>query len=120
MSPFDEIKGLLTQEKFNITSPYMINKLLSFIPETILISVETNRYIGLPKWAVNGLLNSIPKRKNIPFINFIKFKKRESNKLEQKISTALCCSNAHAIQTIELLRKMGYKPEQAFGLKEGE
>lgn len=72
MSPFDFIKAINeTKEDLMVDplnekdySPFLINRSLSFFPDTILYANEMNRYSDIPKKSqFSYYLNSIPKRK---------------------------------------------------------
>lgn len=124
MSIFDETKKIFLSKDFTLKNPYMVNRLLSFIPETFELATLTNRYIGkVPKWAIYAIYkNCVPKYKgsDAPDLYYEGAKKAAEPLLTQKVATELCCSTLHARQTIQMLRKWGHKPEQFFGLKKGE
>lgn len=72
MSPFDIVKAINeTKEDLFVDplvekdySPFLINRSLSFFPDTILYANEMNRYSDIPrKSQFHYYLNSIPKRK---------------------------------------------------------
>jgi len=119
---FEEIHSVYDHSIEKIKSPYMVNRILSFSSYMVL-SFKMNKYIGrIPEWATRAVyLNNIKKRKSgAPRIPYQGRSKKEEKKLVQKISQALCCSERHSKETIQLLRKLKYKPEQFFGLKKGE
>ena len=119
MNPFETVKSIYTGEKVRLQNQFMVNKIFSYMPETFLLSTQINNYIHkLPSWAILGIYKAgITTRKPAPFIPYEKAVKVESPQLVKKISAHLCCSTTHALQTIELLRLQGYKPESFFGLK---
>lgn len=123
MTLTQEVEKVFKHEVDKLNNPYLINRMLSSIPKTILLAIRVNPYIGkIPNWAIKSIyLNSIKKRKNLPGSPRHYWKKKEVEpKLMQKISQSLCCSERHAKETIRLLRKLKYKPEQFFGLKKGD
>lgn len=122
MNPFEEVKALYTGNKIDLQSPYMVNRILSFLPDTFIISQEVNNYLSkLPAWAVQAIYKAcIKPHHSTPYIPYQKVMRYKDVLLTEKIATHLCCSSTHARQTIELLRLQGYKPESFFGLKEGE
>lgn len=122
MNPFDELKLIFVTKDFKLENPWMVNRLLSYIPETFMLSSYMNRYIGyIPAWVfIETIRYCIKKRGRAPFIKYAKPKKIREKQLIRKVCSHLCCNEQHAIETIEVLRKEGYKPEQYFGLKEGE
>ncbi len=122
MSIFDDVKNIFTGIDFKLSSPYMINRLLSFVPETFVLSANVNRYLGrLPDWALKSIYyNCIPKRRAAPFINYAKTPKHTDQRLVEKIEGALCCSTFHAQQVLKILQLYGHKPHEFFGLKKGE
>jgi hypothetical protein len=72
MSPFDVVKAINeTKEDLFVDpqaekdyAPFIINRSLSFFPDTILYANEMNRYSNIPrKSQFQYYLNSIPKRK---------------------------------------------------------
>jgi hypothetical protein len=118
---FDEVKALYTGQNYSLANPFMLNRLVSFVPETFLLATDVNRYLGLPKWAIRGLYSaSIKPKHNAPYISLPKRKKVIEKQLTHKVSAHLCCSEMHAKQTIELLKRCGYKPEKFFGLKKDQ
>lgn len=118
---WEEVKRVYTGQDYSLDNPFMLNRLLSFVPETFLLAEDVNRYLGLPKWAIRALYNACIKRKNnAPYISLPKKIALKDKVLTQKISSQLCCSEVHARQTIELLKRCGHKPEKFFGLKKDE
>lgn len=119
---FDEINDVYDHSIEKIKSPYMVNRFLSFSSYMVL-SIKMNKYIGrIPEWATRAIyLNNVKLRKGgAPYIPYPGRGKKEEKKLVQKVGAHLCCSEKHAKQTVQLLRKLKYKPEQFFGLKKGE
>lgn len=119
---FEEINSIYDHSIEKIKSPYMVNRFLSFSSYMVL-SFKMNKYVGrIPGWATRAVyFNNIKLRKGgAPHIPYPGRGKKEEKKLVQKLSQALCCSDRHAKETIQLLRKLKYKPEQFFGLKRGE
>ncbi|KYK24177.1 hypothetical protein AYK24_06615 [Thermoplasmatales archaeon SG8-52-4] len=119
---FDELNDVFTKKVDTISNPYMLNRFLSFYPKTFLFVSELNRFMArLPKWAIVAMYNyGFKKLGRAPYINYAKVTKRTEPKLVDKVANALNCNERHARETIDLLRKMGHKPEQFFGLKKGE
>ena len=84
MSPFDFInainltkKDLLTEDRVAIKdyTPYLVNRGLSYFPDTILYANEMNVNTGIPNdWQFYFFLNSIPKKKR-----FSKWFKKDSD-----------------------------------------
>jgi len=118
---FEEVNAIYDHTIEKIKSPYMVNRVLSFSGYAVL-SYKMNKYIGrLPEWATRRIyLTNIKKQKNPPYIPYIGKIKQTDKKLVAKICRALCCSERHAKETIQLLRIYKHKPEQFFGLKKGE
>lgn len=100
----------------------MVNRILSFMPETCMKANEVNPYIGrLPDWAINPLLNLVmPKNTRRKYFNYIGKKKKKDKKLINKIRQTFCVNEFHAKQIIETLRVANKHPERFYGLKEGE
>ena len=122
MNPFEEMKQIFTGGEFDLESPFMINRLLNYVPETFLLSTEVNKYASrLPKWAIKAIYKQcIPKRGNPPFIKYARKPKQEEPILIRKVCDHMCCSETSARQFLKLLRKCGHKPESFFGLKKGQ
>lgn len=123
MALTEEVEKVFRHEVDKLNNPYLINRMLSSIPKTILLSIRVNHYIGkIPNWAIKAIyINCIKKRKSLPSSPKHYWKKKAVEpKLVQKIEAHLCCSKRHAIETIGLLRKLKLKPERYFGLKKGE
>lgn len=121
-NPFDTATKLFTEKNVKIKAPYITNKILSYQPQTILLSIKLNKFIGyLPSWATNALFNmGVKKQGRRPYLQYIKKTKEKDVKLLKKISQTFCCNTYHAKQIIDILRKMGKRPESFFGLKKGE
>ena len=123
-NPFDEVKALFSKEYGNIEviRPFMVVKILSFLPSTFMLSVSINEQLnGMPKWLVNKILNlGVPKRNKKVYLRFPKRVKKGDVKLRAKIAETFCTSPYHSNQIIDLLRLQDEKPEEYFGLKEGE
>ena len=72
MSPFDFLNSINDNKKNLFEdpqaekdySPFMINRGLSYFPDTVLYANEMNRFPTIPKsWQFQFLLNTIPKKK---------------------------------------------------------
>lgn len=122
MNPFEEVKQLMATKDADVTNPFMVNRILSFAPESVLATNEVNRFLSrLPKWAINPLFNLvIPKNKRRTYFKYAKKKKKRDQKLIAKIRQTFCCNEYHARQIIEVLQRENEQPERFFGLKEGE
>lgn len=122
MNPFDEVKQVFTTKDFQLKNPWMVNRLLSYVPETFALSARLNRFIGyIPAWAMIETLRYCVKKRGVaPFIKYIKAERIKDPELVKKICTHLCCNEGHAVETIEVLRVCGHEPERFFGLKKGE
>lgn len=122
-NPFDEVKALFSKDInfIDVIRPFMVNKILSFQGPTCPLAIRINeRMNGMPKYLFNMIVNcGIPTRKKI-YLNFPKRMKKEDVKLREKISDTFCTSPYHSNQIIDILRRMDKKPEEFFGLKEGE
>jgi hypothetical protein len=124
-NPFDEVKALFSkdQPRFEIVRPFMVIKILSFLASKVLFAIKINEQSnGMPKWLMNMILNvGVPKINNIPYLNT--FPKRQAKTdvlLRAKIAETFCTSPYHSNQIIDLLRMQDEKPEEYFGLREGE
>lgn len=122
-NPFSVAKKIFVKDKVAIQNPFFMNTILSFIPVSLLWSIEVNKYMfRVPTWALNDLISvGIKKRKVPPFR--IPYIKKDSNKksiLQEKINNAFCANEIYTKQIIELIKKQGLKPESFFGLKKGE
>lgn len=123
MTLTEEVENVFRHEVDKLKNPYLVNRMLSSIPKTILLSIHVNHYIGkIPNWAIKAIyINCIKKRKSLPSSPKHYWKKKVVEpKLIQKVGTHLCCSQRHAEETVELLRRLKIKPEKYFGLKRGE
>lgn len=122
-NPFDEVKALFAKDSgfVDVVRPFMVNKILSFQGITCPLAIRINEKAnGMPDYIYNMLLNiGVPKRQKI-YLNFPKRMKKEDVKLREKISDTFCTAPYHSNQIIDLLRRMDKKPEDFFGLKEGE
>jgi len=82
MSPFDYINAINFTKQNLFEDPqankdynaWIVNKGLSYFPDTLLYANEMNRHYGIPKnWQFSFLLNSITKKKR-----FSKWSKKET------------------------------------------
>ena len=121
-NPFTTVNRLFTEKNVPIDNGYLVNRILSFQPETLFLSTELNKYsTGLPDWATMPLFNlRIKKRKRQPYLQYIKKEKEKDVILSKKISQIFCCNKFHTKQIIDILQKMGKRPEEYFGLKKGD
>ena len=122
-NPFEEVLNLITsKEDVEVDSPFFVNKILSYQPDSVLMAIEMNKYIGkIPKWLTDKLFNlGVKKRRGKPWLNYPKKGVKKGNLLRSKICRHFCVNNYHADQIIELLRNYGEEPEKFFGLKKGE
>lgn len=122
-NPFTTATKLLTEKGITpIENGYMVNKILSYQPENLLISIKLNKFsTNLPSWATTALFNlCASKQRNQPYLQYIKKTKEKDPQLLKKISQTFCCNAYHARQIIEIFRQMGERPESFFGLKKGE
>ena len=117
-SIFNEVKKLLSEEHAETKNPFMVNRILSFMPETCMKSNEVNQYIGrLPDWAMNLVM---PKNNRRTYFKYLGRKKKKDKKLTVKIRQTFCVNEYHAAQIIEVLRASDSHPERFYALKEGE
>lgn len=120
-NPYDEAKRLFTEEDVEIGSHWMVNRLLSFSPASIMFSIKINQASWkVPQKYLDALFNCCPKAQRAPWLRYAKRKKEVEPKLVAAISKHFCVNKYHADQIIDLLRLQGEKPETYFGLKEGE
>lgn len=121
MSVTDEVYKLYDHSIEKIKDPYMVNRFLSF-SEYAVLSFKVNKYVGrIPEWALRSVyLHNIKQQRRQPFIPYLGKLKSKKTQLIKKIAQSLCCSERHAEETIMVLRKLKYKPEQFFGLRKGE
>lgn len=122
-NPFTTVNNLFTSKEITpIKNGYLVNKILSYQPETLLVSARLNKFsTTLPEWATTALFNiCVPKQRSGIYLQYIKKIKEKDVILLKKISQVLCCNEFHARQAIEVLRRIGEKPSSMFGLKEGE
>lgn len=126
MQLFEFVKNLFTKEEkidssVNFKEGFMVNRFLSMVPEGFIAASESNKYLSrLPEWAVNSFLfHSIEKRKNAPWINFIKAESTRG-KLLDKISKHFNCSAKTALQIKAIFEKQGVDPYSIYGMKKGK
>lgn len=127
MNLFAVIENLFTKKEVVDSSTafkesYMVNRYLSMLPETFLLSVESNRLsTKLPGWATGSLLfNSIDKRVPAPWIKYIKKPRQLVDKeVLLRLGEYLCCSYKHAIDSKKILEANGVNVYGMFGMKKG-
>lgn len=123
-SPFENVIKLMTsKEDVDVYNEFFINRILSHQPDTVLWSIELNKYIGrLPYWATKKLFNiGVHRKSSKPWLRYPKGRRKLKDKLlRKKICRHFCVNEHHANQIIELLKNIGEKPERRFGLKKGE
>jgi hypothetical protein len=83
MTPFDFINAINLTKKNLFEDPqaekdyvpFLVNRGLSYFPDTVLYANEMNRNSGIPKdWQFSFLLNTIPKKKR-----FSKWHKKDAD-----------------------------------------
>lgn len=108
MSPFEFI-GAINETKKNLFedpqahkdySSFMVNRGLSYFPDTILYANEMNRYSSIPaEWQFFFLINSIPKKKR-----FSKWSKKDKEtKAMQLVKEYFGYSNEKAKEALTVL-----------------
>lgn len=107
-SPFDFLNAINETKKNMFEDPqaskdyssFVINRGLSYFPDTIFLANEMNRYSTIPKdWQFNFLLNTVTKRKR-----FSKWAKKESNtKNVELVMKRYGYSEKRAEEALELL-----------------
>ena len=112
MSPFDFLNSINDTKKNLFEDPqaekdynsFIINKGLSYFPDTVLYANEMNRNSGVPKkWQFDFLVNSVPKKRR-----FSKWhKKDETGEIVELIMKHYKYSKERAYEVIDLL-----KPQQ--------
>ena len=89
MTPFDFLNAINENKKDLFQdpqaekdySPFMINRGLSFFPDTVLYANEMNKSVQIPaKWQFEFLKNSIPKKKR-----FSKWHKKDATTEQLKL-----------------------------------
>ena len=112
------------KEDVEIGNEFFTNRILNHQPDTVLWSIELNKYIGrLPYWAIKKLFNiGVYKKSGKPWLRYPKRKGKLKDKiLRKKICKYFCVNEYHANQIIHLLKNIdNEKPERYFGLKKGE
>lgn len=95
-------KNLIEEDPLNEKEyvPFMINRGLSYFPDTIIYANEMNKYAGISKhWQYDFYLNSIKPKKR-----FSKWHKKDQNSDDLKlVMMAYSYSSAKAAQALELL-----------------
>ncbi len=121
---FEQVKKLWTDDNIELDkgTHYMVNRILSMQPSTVLLSSEVNQHLGrIPEWAITGLFRyGITKVNRAPYIHFQKRPKVKRPKLTEKVSKTLNCSTKHAAESIMVLENMGFKVHEFYGLKDNE
>jgi hypothetical protein len=108
MTPFDFLNAINENKKDLFQdpqaskdySPFMINRGLSFFPDTVLHANEMNQYAQIPtKWQFEFLKNSIPKKKR-----FSKWHKKDATHDQIKIIIKhYKCSEKKAHEILSIL-----------------
>lgn len=80
--------------------PFMVNRGLSYFPDTILYSNEMNKYANIPKnWQFAFYLNGVTKKKR-----FSKWHKKDQNSDDLSlVMKAYGYSSQKAVQALEIL-----------------
>ena len=108
MNPFDVLNSInYTKENlfedpqsFKEYSSFMVNRGLSYFPDTILYANEMNRYSSIPNdWQFFYFLNTIPKKKR-----FSKWSKKDKDtKTIQLVKEYYGYSNERAREALSIL-----------------
>ena len=120
---FNKRKFIDSKESFK--EQYMAIKFLSLYPGTFSLAAEANRLSSkVPGWAVNALLFHSIKKQRPPRFQYPKGEEKTKTwpkEAVQKIARHLCCSEAHAIQTINIISQQNVNILESLGLSaEGE
>jgi hypothetical protein len=108
-SPFDFINAInLTKKDLFLDDPqaskdyssFMVNRGLSYFPDTIMLANEMNKYPNSPKdWQFNFLLNTVTKKKR-----FSKWVKKDSEpKAIQLVMRHYGYSSKRALEVLDIL-----------------
>jgi len=122
INPFETVEKIFSTKNVEVTNPFFVNKILSYQPDTVLLTVELNKYMSrMPSWALKAIFSiGIKKRRSRVYLNYPqKSKKIDKNQqlLKNKISSTFCVNENHANQIIRILRDIGEQPEKFFGIK---
>jgi len=108
MSPFDFLNAINDNKKDLFVDPqadkdysaFMVNRGLSYFPDTVLYANEMNRYPMIPKsWQFYFFLNTIPKKKR-----FSKWSKKDAEtKSLQLVKEYYGYSNEKAKEALSIL-----------------
>ena len=114
MSPFDFINAINDSKKNLFEDPqahkdyssFMVNRGLSYFPDTVLFANEMNRYANVPPdWQFSFLINSIPKKKR-----FSKWAKKDGEtKALQMVKEYFQYSNEKAKEALSVLSDVQLK-----------
>lgn len=118
MNLFDEYKALFNGEDINLSSPYMINRLLSLSKEAFSISTKCNKYIGrIPNDLLVLIYQSSIKSKRAPYVKYPKKPKVKDKELIQQICQYYNCNEFYAKQIIAIYIGKKINPNKIFGVK---
>jgi hypothetical protein len=108
MTPFDFLNAINENKKDLFQdpqaskdyTPFMINRGLSFFPDTVLYANEMNQHVQIPtKWQFEFLKNSIPKKKR-----FSKWHKKDATPDQIRIVVNhYKCSEKKAFEILNIL-----------------
>lgn len=108
MNPFDILNAInytkenpfQDQQSYKEYSPFMVNRGLSYFPDTVLYANEMNRYSDIPNdWQFFFFLNTIPKKKR-----FSKWSKKDKEtKSLQLVKEYFGYSNEKAKEALSVL-----------------
>ena len=108
MTPFDFLNAINENKKDLFQdpqaskdyTPFMINRGLSFFPDTVLYANEMNKHVQIPtKWQFEFLKNSIPKKKR-----FSKWHRRDATPDQVRIIVKhYKCSEKKAYEILTIL-----------------
>jgi len=121
-NPFEETIRVLDGNPAPVKNLYMVNKILSFLPLTAIMSIKLNSILnGAHPDLIQKMFRCFPrKRSRYLRLNYARKKKELEPKLVERVCRQFCVNKYHADQIIDLYRLYGQEPEKFFGLKKGE
>lgn len=119
MSIFDEARQILKGGEIETKNIYFLSHLYSWNVETIGISLNINKYLGLPIWATKAMIEATVK--DINHHGYITFNYRSKRKEKHKIlltriSTVMGCSTKTSKEICKILEAYDKDPYEEFGM----
>lgn len=113
---FEEFEKLFKKDLKEISSPYMMNRLISFFD--ILLSQKCNKFIGrIPNKLLILIYNGFIEDQKTPWVNYPKKLKNEEEEILKRICITFNCNMKYANQVLQIYKNNKINIKELYGIK---